>query len=231
MAIKERDYILDNKPYIPNLYIWEEAYSFCLRNRSYSDMIMWFKNQPSVCLASDHFFLSELAWCIFNSSMRETVIRKKWPDIKTAFMEFQPDLIISAKEEVKYAALQVFNHKGKINAVITGAERIIKDSPIGKKISLMKEEEILSYLVSYLYIGNITKYHLARNLGFDCVKPDRHLVRLAKFLGFSDPFVFVEELSLYTGEKKGVIDYVLWQWLAEKGEEAYTFISETKKCN
>jgi len=40
-------------------------------------------------------------------------------------------------------------------------------------------------LRSFPYIGGVTAFHLAKNLGADLAKPDRHLSRLAAAQGFS----------------------------------------------
>ncbi|HUW65883.1 MAG TPA: hypothetical protein VMW83_14560, partial [Spirochaetia bacterium] len=60
-------------------------------------------------------------------------------------------------------------------------------------------------------------YHLARNVGLDVVKPDRHMVRLAQYLQYSSPDELVSEIASETGERKGLIDFVLWRWLAWMG--------------
>lgn len=36
------------------------------------------------------------------------------------------------------------------------------------------------------YIGPITALHLAKNIGFNTSKPDRHLERLRKYFSFKD---------------------------------------------
>ena len=80
-------------------------------------------------------------------------------------------------------------------------------------------------LVKLPYIGEITKYHLARNIGLtSCAKPDLHLCRWCeKICGKSDE----EAVSYVTkaigekvGRKQGSVDFALWVWLSHnKGEE------------
>ena len=65
------------------------------------------------------------------------------------------------------------------------------------------------------WIGPITKYHLARNLGIDVAKPDRHLVRLAKRFGYNESTgvqQMCEELAERTRDRIGVVDVVLWRY-------------------
>jgi len=72
--------------------------------------------------------------------------------------------------------------------------------------------ERLEYLETLPFIGPITKYHLARNLGIDCAKPDRHLTRIAERFGYSDVQKMCKELSDATGDRIGTVDIVLWRY-------------------
>lgn len=73
------------------------------------------------------------------------------------------------------------------------------------------------------YIGPVTKYHLARNIGLSSrvAKPDVHLVRYVRErLGDEQHSVqsLIERLASRHGETEGVVDFVLWAWLShEKG--------------
>jgi len=66
----------------------------------------------------------------------------------------------------------------------------------------------LDYLQSLPHIGPVTKFHLARNLGLDVCKPDRHLVRIA---GQETPTVMCQRLSNATGDRIGLVDCVIWR--------------------
>lgn len=68
----------------------------------------------------------------------------------------------------------------------------------------------LEYLKSLPHIGEITKYHLAKNLGLDVVKPDRHLVRIAKVYNMT-PLEMCEKIRNITGDKLSFIDSVIWR--------------------
>jgi len=68
--------------------------------------------------------------------------------------------------------------------------------------------------------GEALGYHLARNLGIDCVKPDRHLKALAKRFGFATPLAMCLEIQkVFPGERLGVIDYILWRYCEMYGSE------------
>ena len=66
------------------------------------------------------------------------------------------------------------------------------------------------------YIGDVLKYQFARNLGFDTIKPDVHLVQLAKLYG-TDPFTLCRRVSEQTGLPVHVVDTVFWR-ACEQGQ-------------
>ena len=68
----------------------------------------------------------------------------------------------------------------------------------------------MAYLESIPWIGGITKYHLAKNLGFDCCKPDRHLVRISKEYNTS-PEELCKRISEATGDRVATVDLVIWR--------------------
>jgi len=68
------------------------------------------------------------------------------------------------------------------------------------------------YLGSLPFIGKITKYHLARNLGIDVAKPDRHLTRLAVIFHYDDVQKMCKFISDETGDRIGTVDVVLWRY-------------------
>jgi hypothetical protein len=203
------------------LEIYNYAYKYCINAGIQEADIHWADRIPPLPQISDDYFLSELAWCVYNAGMKEVVIRNKWDDIRAAFWYFNPEVIALNSETITQNVLKIFNHPAKAKAVIDGAKKIIADGPICKLLDGMPEKDLLKYLSSFSFIGNITKYHLARNIGVDVVKPDRHLVRLAEFLKYESPDTLVTEIHGANGIRKGTIDYVLWQWLALHGPEAY----------
>jgi hypothetical protein len=93
------------------------------------------------------------------------------------------------------------------------------------------DQEKIEYLETLPHIGKITKYHLARNIGIDCAKPDRHLVRLAMEFGFeNNDEVHVQEMCKYisgiTGDRIGKVDVILWQFcelFPDYLKQIYTF--------
>lgn len=159
-------------------------------DQGYEEEIEWQANLKS-CEDSEAF-LGETCWVILNSGMKEQIARRIWNRIQAAWEE---DTDIS----------KVFNHKGKVAAI-----KLVK-STYGKLFeNYVLAENKIEYLKSIPFIGNITCFHLAKNLGHDCVKPDRHLERIAKQYN-STPDVMCEKISKETGDKKCVVDIVIWR--------------------
>jgi hypothetical protein len=123
--------------------------------------------------------------------------------------------------------IEVYRNKNKIRA--------IKDVWDNRKkyqkqfYSLKTDGEKVDFLGTLPYVGNITKYHLARNLGLNFAKYDIWIQRLAVALYGNDMLLNkvnnskidpkVKELcdkmffdaQKCTGEKIGFIDVVLWR--------------------
>ena len=123
-------------------------------------------------------FLREAAWVVLSSGMRETVVRNKFNSLSAAFNNWASARDIRENSGLyRRKAFRVFGHARKIDSIIEVASEVdrIGFECFKKKIL----EEGISFLRSLPYIGPATSYHLAKNLGLDVVKPDRHLLRIA----------------------------------------------------
>jgi len=106
----------------------------------------------------------------------------------------------------------VCNNPQKINAVHTTALHVRNGIKVlgwdsFRKANLSTPEK----LQELSYIGPVTRYHLARNIGLlDCVKPDLHLIRLAKHWGFADCVIMCKEMGDGSGLPLGIVDLVVW---------------------
>ena len=156
-------------------------------------------------------FLRESAWVILSAGMRETVVRAKFPAISRAFLDWvNARAIVRRSEHCRQSALSVFAHEGKTEAILFLAT-VVSRTGFGTMRSRIKEEGV-NYLQSFPYLGPATAFHLAKNLGLNVVKPDRHLVRISERTGYSSPDAMCRDIAEVVGDKEAVIDVVLWRY-------------------
>lgn len=161
-----------------------------LEHRGYGDEFKWAQGVKP-CPDAGTFF-TEACWVIINGGMKEQVARIIWNRIRSAWAEGKK-------------AADVFGHKGKSEII----ERLRRDRT--KMFAGFKRaDDKLKFLRTIPFIGPITVYHLARNLGLDFAKPDRHLVRITDGSG-ETPQQLCERLSRETGDRVGAVDAVIWR--------------------
>jgi len=156
-------------------------------------------------------FLREHAWVTLSAGMRERVIRNLFHAISSSFYDFKSaEIIVENESRCRYLSLKHFNNPRKVDAIIITAHKIFSEGFMTFKKSLSLNP--LEVLQSLPYIGPITCYHLAKNIGLQVAKPDRHLTRLANHAGYDDVQMFCKDISLQTGDSVPVVDIVLWRF-------------------
>lgn len=152
--------------------------------------IAWSENIRPPKNAED--FALEAVWIICCSGMKETVARKIEERILDAIRDGVP-------------VTNVFGHRGKAAAI----ETIWKERHRLYQEFIIADDK-LSYLETLPWIGKITKFHLAKNCGVDCAKPDVHLQRLADRENTS-VHEMCAKLAGQTGYRIATIDVILWR--------------------
>lgn len=179
------------------------------------DEILWQESRlPEE--TSESCFLAEAAWVVYNSGFRESVVRSKFDFISLVFFDWEcARQIVASREDCIASAMLAIANQRKHEAVVEIA-RIVTEVGF---CSLMDEilRDPIRTLKGLPYIGPVTAVHLAKNLGFDLAKPDRHLVRLQKRFGFHGVGDMCEHLSSATGDAVRVVDLVLWRYLERQG--------------
>lgn len=155
-------------------------------------------------------FLMETAFVTLTSGMRVQVVEKKWPYVVDAFEGFRSAALIAARaDQCVENAMKHFGSKAKLNAIAEQARRVNREEWAYLKPRIRKGG--LEVLREFPYIGPITQYHLARNIGLDVAKPDRHLVRISEATGRTVQGL-CEEIAKATGERVGAVDVVLFRY-------------------
>ena len=161
-----------------------------LEHNGYSEEIAQ-ANAIKRCDNPDDFF-SEFMWVVLSSGMKNQVARLIEGRIFEAW-------------RVGCATSTAFRHVGKVKAI-----DYVKENRVEVFTQYLCADDKLEYLKSLPWIGDITKYHLAKNLGTDVVKPDRHLVRIARKYSVSC-FELCQRLADLTGLRVAAVDQVLWR--------------------
>jgi hypothetical protein len=155
-------------------------------------------------------FVREAAWVVLSSGMRESIVRALFGRLAQALHDFEPSAMSADRQGTRAAAVTVFGHEGKINAILDiaiTADRLGED---GLREAMHSDPK--SFLCSLPYVGPVTWRHLAKNLGVQVAKPDRHLVRVAQATARPSVDHLCEEISAWLGEPVPVVDVVLWRW-------------------
>ena len=165
-----------------------------LLSTEYKAEVEWCQRlKPFESVTAEQFF-SHYVYVVIDSGMREQVARKTYEKFCKTF------------------DFNVIGHLGKRKAI----QEAFRSFPKWFE-ELKQSDNKIEYLETLPWIGPITKFHLARNMGIDTVKPDRHLVRLARRFGYKDPLEMCVEIQKATQERLGVIDVVLWRYCNLKG--------------
>lgn len=169
----------------------------------------------------NHFFL-ELLWVIHATGFNAKVVARMLPRLKTAYGLAEDGggwdrLGKEPVESVLARVLPVCNNPQKAKAVHSTA-RLMADAMFPADVLRTESWEDFrqrrlsspALLTELPYVGKITCHHLARNIGLlDSVKPDLHLVRLAKHWGFKDCTEMCEAMQP-PEMPLGIVDLIVW---------------------
>jgi len=194
------------------LRIFKEASNY-IQLAGLNKEIEW---QRNACLENitESDLLRETAWVILCSGFRESVVRRIFDHISLCFCDWESaHTILDSRPGCLIAAHEVFRNKAKLEAIMSVAIYIDKHgfNRVKRSIIINPIEE----LIKLPYIGPITVWHLAKNLGYDVAKPDRHLVRLSSNLGFESVTDFCGAISRVSGEATKVVDLIVWRYIAD----------------
>ena len=192
----------------------------CVVESPYCNEIEW---QRSRCISkiTESEFLQETAWVILNSGFRERTVRTIFPNISLAFFDWtSASLIAKKRQSCVEIAGYIFKHSKKVNAIANAAV-YVHENGISAVHEGLKENPI-DFLSSFDFVGQVTAWHLAKNLGCDVAKPDRHLVRIASHFGYECVHSLCRDVSKEFDEKTSVVDLIFWRFAASSGELSET---------
>jgi hypothetical protein len=151
---------------------------------------------------------------ILCTGFREAIVRQVFDHVSLSFCDWESsEAIIASIPVCRSAAMASFRNGRKLDAIVMIARQIDQVGFESLKSRILKDPVL--ELSALPHIGPVTAWHLAKNLGFDAAKPDRHLVRLCNRLGFADVHELCGAIAAVTGQTVGVVDIVLWRYLAD----------------
>ncbi|MDD5713018.1 MAG: hypothetical protein PHY31_09735, partial [Smithellaceae bacterium] len=176
----------------------------------YADEIDW-QDEVKFKDLNEPTFLREAAWVVLSAGFREAVVRKRFGQISSAFLNWSDSRsILSKREECRYDALLAFGNRRKIEGILKIVERVATDG-IDDIIDQVAARGI-EFIKELPFMGPITARHLAKNLGIMLVKPDRHLSRIANRTGYESADAMCQTIADVVGDSVAVIDIVLWRY-------------------
>jgi hypothetical protein len=194
------------------LQIYDRAIDY-IRRAGLESEIAWLRRTRPDAL-SESSFLREVAWVVLCSGFREAVVRRVFDFVSLCYCDWESAAAISeAGPACVFSASAGFGHRAKLSALVDIARRIERVGFDSLKTDILCDP--ISTLRQFPFIGPITVWHLAKNLGFDAVKPDRHLVRVAGHFGFDHPDAFCAAIAQVSGDPVKVVDLVVWRFLAD----------------
>ncbi|MDQ0082917.1 hypothetical protein J2W35_003276 [Variovorax boronicumulans] len=155
--------------------------------------VAWSESIAPPATAED--FAQEAIFVICNSGMKNTIAKMIFDRCMSALAAGTP-------------VTDVFKHKGKAAAI----EAIWADRDVLLSMyhACSTDALRLELLVALPWIGNITKFHLAKNFGVNVAKPDVHLQRLATREDCTAQ-ALCERLATEVGLRAATVDVVLWR--------------------
>ncbi len=156
-------------------------------------------------------FLREAAWVVLSAAMADSVVRRVFHQVSEAFLGWRSAADISDQRECCVArARTVFRNERKLRAIARIAESVAASGFDTFKNQL--ETGGPAMLQTLDFIGPVTCFHLAKNIGMDVVKPDRHLMRAATAARVNDPGELCYAIAGVTGDRLATIDLVFWRY-------------------
>jgi|HubBroStandDraft_6_1064221.scaffolds.fasta_scaffold637766_2 hypothetical protein len=175
--------------------------------------VSWQRNSQ-LASVSESILLREAAWVILCSGFRESTVRRVFDYVSLCFCDWDSAAaIVESCPACHLAARASFRNTAKLFAIVEIARRVDVIGFDSLKRSIVSDP--IATLRQFPYIGPVTVWHLAKNLGFNAAKPDRHLTRISKRLGFGGPEQFCATIADASGEAVKVIDLVVWRYLAD----------------
>jgi len=138
-------------------------------------------------------FAGEVIWVILCSGMTEQVAR---------IIQHRVWATIRAGKPVKGNVLGKSGKAAAIDTIWRDLDELF--------LAFQMANDKVEFARSLPWIGIVTKWHIAKNLGVDCAKPDIHLERVASHYQ-TTPDALCAVLAAATCDRVATVDVVIWR--------------------
>ena len=189
--------------------LYESAKEYVI-HAGYESEIQWQAN-VEFDQVTEGAFLQEAAWVVLSAGFRESVVRGSFQSISKAFLDWESAVeIVDNLDDCEKRAIAVFGNRRKISAIGEIAKVVAENGIEHVKAKIQRKG--LKYLRELPFVGPVTSFHLAKNLGMSVVKPDRHLMRMAVASGHQTALEMCSRVAGAVGDSVAVVDLVLWRY-------------------
>ena len=153
-------------------------------------------------------FLGQYCWVVFACGFKVDIVKGCFEDIEKVFKHFEPEAVAHMKP-VDRKKLPI-RHKKKADGFLKGVKIVHKEGWGRFKARVQKEG--MDALKELPWIKDVTKKHLAKNIGLaDVAKDDVHLRRCAERCSAKSVDELVSFLAKEYDMTQHKIDAVLWE--------------------
>lgn len=170
-----------------------------ITSRGFGDDVTWAESVGECPSAEE--FAREHAFVVCNSGMRAKTACKIFRKVWASLIEGKPLGEVFGHEHKCYSMQYVYDHREELFAKYK--EVVANDRTENK-------DEVIAFLRTLPHIGPTIVFHMAKNMGLNIAKPDRHLLRIAAFYQ-TTPYELCRRLSEETGLRIATIDTIIWR--------------------
>lgn len=206
-----------------------------LRKNSIADAYERWLDRYSITVSerSDLFLFEKLVQAIFSGGMKGVIVDQKMPGMGIVFDNWDPFEIAKYDSYIlsqKSQSPEVIRNKPKLKAMVNNARIVCRLAEqygsFGKYLSSLDFETLKTELPRrFIYLGPVTVHDFLRNIGFDTIKPDRHVMRWYRRTGlFSDEMTDLEKFTIIksAAKKAGLslarLDSIIYLFCASRND-------------